>query len=89
MNKKVSLLLILLLWLLAGCDLASNFTQAPPEETTPNPVVNGTAVATGTPAPDTTPDIAIPGTPVTQTRLRCASGCRQKLPWPLKTERPF
>ena len=68
MNKKVSLLLILLLWLLAGCDLASNFTQAPPEETTPNPVVNGTAVATGTPAPDTTPDIAIPGTPVTQTR---------------------
>ncbi|MCA9918453.1 MAG: extracellular solute-binding protein [Anaerolineales bacterium] len=68
MNKKVSLLLILLLWLTVGCDLASSFNQAISEESTPIPAESGTAVATSTAAPQTTPDIAIPTSPVTQTR---------------------
>ncbi|MEZ4590617.1 MAG: extracellular solute-binding protein [Chloroflexota bacterium] len=68
MNKMVSLLLILLLTLLAGCDLANSLNQPTTEGTTPNAAGSGTAVATSTPAPDTTPDIAIPTTPVTQTR---------------------
>lgn len=68
MNKKVILLLILLLWIIAGCDLANNLNQAAPDETTPNSTNNGTAVATGTPATETTPDIAIPATPITETQ---------------------
>lgn len=68
MNKKVSLLLILLLTFLVGCDLANSFNQPDTGEATSNPVASGTAVATTTPAPDTTPDIAIPTAPVTQTR---------------------
>ncbi|WP_420642562.1 extracellular solute-binding protein [Candidatus Leptofilum sp.] len=68
MNKKVSLLLIMLLLIMAGCDLANSFNQTSPEETDPNATDSETAVATSTPATDTTPDIAIPSTPITDTR---------------------
>lgn len=72
MNKRVSILLFMLLWLAVSCDLASNFTQSEPVENTPEPVSNGTAnsaaAATGTPPAETTPDIAIPTTAVTQTQ---------------------
>ncbi len=72
MNKKVSILLFVLLWLTVSCDLVNNFTQATDAENTPEPIINGTASgiseATGTPSTETTPDIAIPTTAVTQTQ---------------------
>ncbi|MAT97531.1 MAG: hypothetical protein CL608_10350, partial [Anaerolineaceae bacterium] len=72
MNKKVSLLLFMLLWLVAGCSLVDNFTPGDDPETTPEPITGGTSngatVATGTPSAETTPDIAIPTTAVTQTQ---------------------
>jgi ABC-type glycerol-3-phosphate transport system substrate-binding protein len=68
MNKKVSLLLILLLLLTAGCDLANTLNPPTADEATPNPNTNGTVVATGTSASAATPDIAIPTTPISQTR---------------------
>ncbi len=72
MNKKVSILLLILLWLTVSCDLVSNFTQPDNAENTPEPIASGTtsgpAAATGTPPVDTTPDIAIPTTAVTQTQ---------------------
>lgn len=72
MNKKVSILLFLLLWLTVSCDLVNNFTQSDDAQNTPEPVINGTAngtsVPTGTPPAETTPDIAIPTTAVTQTQ---------------------
>lgn len=68
MNKKVSLLFFLLLWLTVSCDLANNFNQAATSEPAPETVPGGTAVASSTPASETTPDIAIPTTAVSQTR---------------------
>lgn len=72
MNKKVSILLFVLLWLTVSCDLVNNFTQTTDAENTPEPIINGTAngisAATGTPSAETTPDIAIPTTAVTQTQ---------------------
>lgn len=68
MNKKVSILFFLLLWLTVSCDLVNNFTQTeaavPAQETAPG----STAVASGTPPIVTTPDIAIPTTAVTQSQ---------------------
>ena len=62
----------MLLWLTVSCDLVNNFTQASEAENTPEPVINGTtnsvSAATGTPPTETTPDIAIPTTAVTQTQ---------------------
>ncbi|WP_420631441.1 extracellular solute-binding protein [Candidatus Leptofilum sp.] len=68
MDKKVSLLLILLLLITVGCDLANNFNQASPDEIEPSTTAVFPSVATNTPSAETTPDIAIPSTPVTQTR---------------------
>jgi ABC-type glycerol-3-phosphate transport system substrate-binding protein len=72
MNKKVAILLFALLWLTVSCDIVSNFTQSNDAENTPGPIANETAggpsVVTGTPPADTTPDIAIPTTAVTQTQ---------------------
>jgi maltose-binding protein MalE len=72
MNKKVSILLFMLLWLAVGCDLVSNLTQPNESASTPgastNETPSNTPVATGTPPTETTPDIAIPTTAVTQTQ---------------------
>jgi maltose-binding protein MalE len=71
MNRKVSILLFMLLWLTVSCDLVSNFTQPDDAENTPEPATNGaasgTSAATGTPSAETAPDIAIPTTAVAQT----------------------
>lgn len=72
MNKKLSLLLFMLLWLAVGCDLANRAnspeTTEPIPETSPDDAADGTPIAEGTPAAEVTPDIAIPTTAVTQTR---------------------
>ena len=72
MKKRVPILLFTLLWLSVGCTLVNSLTQTDNVETTPetipSQVVNGTAVVTGTPPADTTPDIVIPTTAVSQTQ---------------------
>lgn len=72
MKKMVPILLFMLLWLMVGCDLANSFTQSDDTETTPEAVTSatnsGTPSATGTPSTETTPDIAIPTTAVSQTQ---------------------
>lgn len=62
---------ILLLWLLlltVGCDLANRISNAGNTAVPPSTNDNATAVADNTPAPESTPDIAIPTSAVTQTR---------------------
>jgi maltose-binding protein MalE len=69
MNKRVSILLFMLLWLMVSCDLVNSFSQSSSElENTPEAAANGTAVITSTPAIATTPDILIPTTAVSQTQ---------------------
>ena len=68
MKKKVSLLFFVLLWLTVSCDLVNNFSQSQATDPTPAAVPGGTAVASRTPSADTTPDIAIPTTAVTETQ---------------------
>jgi ABC-type glycerol-3-phosphate transport system substrate-binding protein len=68
MKKKVSLLFFVLLWLTVSCDLVNNFSQSQATDPTPAAVPGGTAVASRTPSADTTPDIAIPTTAVSQTQ---------------------
>ena len=68
MNKKVPILLLMLLWLTVSCDLANSLNQTTNGESTPGTTAGDTVVATGTPAQEATPDIAIPATAVTQTR---------------------
>ncbi len=72
MNKRVSILLLSLLRLTVSCDLVSSFTQSNDLENTPEPITNETAAGpsstAGTPSAETTPDIAIPTTAVTQTQ---------------------
>ena len=68
MKKKGSFLLFALLWLTVSCDLANSFNRSPTAENTAAPEPNDTAVTVSTPSPETTPDIAIPTTAVTETR---------------------
>lgn len=72
MNKKVSILLFILLLLTVSCDLVSNMTQPDDATNTTEAATDGaasvTAAATGSPPAETTPDIAIPTTAVTQTQ---------------------
>ena len=67
MNKKFLWTLFGLLWLVVSCDLVNNVTSTQEGATPENSVVE-TAVTPNSPAPETTPDIAIPTTAVTQTQ---------------------
>ena len=68
MNKRVSVLLFMLLWLTVSCDLVNSFTQTDAAGNTPEAVLGGTAVSTNIPPLESTPDIAIPTTAVSQTQ---------------------
>lgn len=68
MNKKALLLLSLLLFFTAGCDLINQINGASMATAEPTPVPGATAVSTAVTPPEATPDIAIPATAVTQTR---------------------
>jgi hypothetical protein len=68
MNKRVSVLLFMLLWLTVSCDLVNSFTQTSADGNTQEAELGGTAVSTNIPPPESTPDIAIPTTAVTETQ---------------------
>lgn len=69
MNKRVSILLFMLLWVTVSCDLVNNLNQpSTAVENTPETSTNGTAVLTTTPGTESTPDILIPTTAVSQTQ---------------------
>lgn len=69
MNKKVLLLLILLLGLTISCDLTSQLNSPAASEDQPETLPDNTAVATSTQAPEATSDITIPTTAVSLTQL--------------------
>jgi ABC-type glycerol-3-phosphate transport system substrate-binding protein len=68
MNKKVLLLLFVLLWLTVGCALVNNFAPSQEVEDSSDTPLAETAVFSENLALAATPDIAIPATAVTQTR---------------------
>ncbi len=71
MNKKVFILLFMLLLATVGCDLGRSLTQTNEAGPTPEVVVSATdnnIVVTSTPSANSTPDIAIPTTAVSQTQ---------------------